>query len=121
MSEPSPSAVPPRPARRADRPRRRPAGGTDDVWSYIVKRTQIYLDEGQDRRLAERAAVQGVTKSEIIRAAVDRYLDHDDQGRRLEAFRAAVRATSGGADMDVDAIDRLRGGGADRLAQLHPD
>lgn len=96
----------------------RAASRRGDVWSYIVRRTQIYLDEGQHRRLAERAAAQGVTKSEIIREAVDRLLDHDDRGRRLEAFRDAVRATAGVVDVDVDAIDRLRKADADRLAEL---
>ena len=33
-----------------------------DVCSYIMRRTQIYLDEEQDRRLAERARATGRTK-----------------------------------------------------------
>lgn len=90
-----------------------------DVWSYIVKRTQIYLDEVQDRRLAERAAVLGVTKSEVIRVAVDRFLALDDRDRRLEVFRDAVRATAGAVDVDPHAIERERGADADRLAELH--
>ncbi len=89
-----------------------------DVWSYIVKRTQIYLDEGQDRRLAERAAVLGVTKSEVIRVAVDRFLALDDRDRRLEVFRDAVRATAGAVDVDVEAVEHVREAGAERLAQL---
>jgi hypothetical protein len=36
---------------------------------YIVRRTQIYLDEEQDRRLAERARATGRTKSDLIREA----------------------------------------------------
>lgn len=60
--------------------------------SYIVKRTQIYLDETQERRLAGRASAAGVTKSRLIREAVDAYLDGpEDQARQLEAFRAAVQ------------------------------
>ena len=39
--------------------------------SYIVKRTQIYLDDRQDDDLARRAAAEGVTKSALIRRAVD--------------------------------------------------
>jgi hypothetical protein len=43
--------------------------------AYIVRRTQIYLDEEQDRRLARRARAEGVTKSRLIRRAIDAYLE----------------------------------------------
>lgn len=63
---------------------------------YIVKRTQIYLEESQDARLAQRARATGTTKSDLIREAVDAYLrGPEDQGARLSAFRAAVRAAAG--------------------------
>ena len=35
-----------------------------------MKRTQIYLDEGQDRELARLARSTGTTKSELIRRAI---------------------------------------------------
>ena len=41
---------------------------------YIVKRTQIYLGDAQDRALAARAAASGTTKSQVIRVAVEEYL-----------------------------------------------
>lgn len=53
----------------------------DDVWSYIVKRTQIYLDEEQDRILAARAVDTGRTKSQLIREAIDTYLGRSDMTR----------------------------------------
>lgn len=66
--------------------------------SYIAKRTQIYLDERQDDDLARRAAAEGVTKSALIRRAVDEYLDTDaDDELRLARFRAAVDAVAGAA------------------------
>ncbi|HSH62251.1 MAG TPA: CopG family transcriptional regulator [Acidimicrobiales bacterium] len=37
-----------------------------------MKRTQIYLDEELDQRLAARAAETGRTKSDLIREAIDR-------------------------------------------------
>ena len=66
---------------------------------YIVKRTQIYLDDAQDERLARRAAAEGVTKSTLIRRAVDDYLDNEATGDelRLARFRAAVDALAGTA------------------------
>ena len=61
--------------------------------SYIVKRTQIYLEADQDRRLASRATAAGTTKSTLIREAIESYLSTavDDAGR-LAAFRAALDA-----------------------------
>jgi predicted DNA-binding protein len=41
---------------------------------YIMKRTQIYLEADQDRRLASRARAAGATKSTLIREAIDSYL-----------------------------------------------
>lgn len=66
--------------------------------SYIVRRTQIYLDETQDDDLARRAAAEGLTKSALIRRAVDDYLDAEaDDELRLTRFRAAVDAVAGAA------------------------
>jgi predicted DNA-binding protein len=64
--------------------------------AYIMKRTQIYLDESQDERLAQRARAAGTTKSDLIREAIDAYLAGPaDKRAELEAFRAAVRAAAG--------------------------
>ena len=64
--------------------------------TYIVKRTQVYLDEGQAEQLAKRAAARGTTASRIIREAVDEYMaEPDSQDVRLVRFRAAVEAAFG--------------------------
>lgn len=64
--------------------------------TYIVKRTQIYLEESQDERLARRARAAGTTKSDLIREAVDAYLaGSEDEGTPLLAYRAAVRTAAG--------------------------
>jgi hypothetical protein len=80
--------------------------------SYIVKRTQIYLQDRQDERLARRAAAEGLTKSALIRRAVDEYLDGDrDPALRLVRFRAAVDAAAGAApDLPSGSryVERLR-------------
>ena len=81
--------------------------------SYIVKRTQIYLDDEQDAQLARRAAAEGLTKSALIRRAVDTYLsgDGDDAELRLARFKAAVDAVAGVApDLPEGAlyVERLR-------------
>lgn len=61
--------------------------------SYIMKRTQIYLDRDQDRRLAVRAAAAGTTRSTLIREAIETYLtSSSDDASRLAAFRDALDA-----------------------------
>jgi predicted DNA-binding protein len=59
--------------------------------SYIMKRTQIYLETDQDRRLAQRARAAGATKSTLIREAIETYLaSSEGDAARLDAFRAAL-------------------------------
>ena len=61
-----------------------------------MKRTQIYLDDAQDRLLTQRAAATGKTKSELIRAAIDQLLDTPaDDEARLAEFKAAADAAFG--------------------------
>jgi predicted DNA-binding protein len=61
--------------------------------SYIMKRTQIYLEEDQDRRLAMRARATGTTKSTVIREAIETYLTSPDgAAAKLSAFQSAVDA-----------------------------
>lgn len=64
--------------------------------SYIVKRTQIYLEDSQAKALAERARNEGVTASHVIREAIDEYLaTPEEEGEQLARFRAALDATFG--------------------------
>ena len=73
--------------------------------SYIVRRTQIYIDEEQDRRLAERARATGRTKSDLIREAVDRLLDEPlSEEEELARFRAAADAVFGIAPYLEDGV-----------------
>ena len=76
---------------------------------YIVRRTQIYLDEEQDRRLAERARATGRTKSDLLREALDRLLASplsDDE--ELARFRAAASAAFGVAPYLEDGATYVR-------------
>lgn len=59
--------------------------------SYIMKRTQIYLEDEQDLRLARRAATAGVTKSTLIRQAIDVFLEAPrNEAARMARFRRAL-------------------------------
>jgi len=82
-------------------------------------RTQIYITEEQERRIASRAADAGVSKAQVIRRMLDEGLGVDDG---VEERRRAIRATAG-ALPDADGWEswlvRVRGGGADdRLRRL---
>jgi predicted transcriptional regulator len=88
-----------------------------------VRRTQIYLDDDQTARLDERAAAEGVTRSTIIRRAVDEYLAHED--RDAAAWRRrwlhAVEQTAGIAPYLRDGaayVDDIRAADAERLQEL---
>jgi predicted DNA-binding protein len=63
-------------------------------------RTQIYLTDDQRRRIDELASAQGVTMAEIIRRAVDGYLDEQADPS------AALSATYGSIpDLEVPSRD----------------
>jgi len=49
-----------------------------------VRRTQIYLDDEQEARLDRRARSTGVTRSALIRAAVDAFLARDEPSNELD-------------------------------------
>jgi Ribbon-helix-helix protein, copG family len=86
--------------------------------SYIMRRTQIYLDERQAEQLARRARARGTTASKMIREAIDEYLaGPDDAADRRARFQAALDASFGVApDLadgatyvdDLRRIDRVR-------------
>jgi len=90
--------------------------------TYIVKRTQIYLEESQDERLASRARAAGTTKSGLIRDAIDAYLTGpEDDAARLSAFRGAVQAAAGSVPRLPDGrryVDDLRQGDVVRERDL---
>ena len=90
--------------------------------SYIVKRTQIYLDDGQAAELARRSAVRGTTASRMIREAIDQYLaGPDEEADRVARFGAALEATFGAApylEEGAAYVDRLRHADLERDAEV---
>lgn len=85
-----------------------------------MRRTQIYLEDGQHSQLAKRAAEDGTTTSELIRRAIDAFLqrpkaDEDWQKR----WREAMDATFGIAPYLSETYVRdLRDVDARRLDEL---
>lgn len=63
---------------------------------YIMRRTQIYLEEAQDAALEQRARARGKTKSAVIREAIDAHLSREPTDEeRLAEFHAAIDAAAG--------------------------
>jgi predicted transcriptional regulator len=88
-----------------------------------MHRTQIYLDEQQTVRLDERAAGEGVTRSTMIRRAVDEYLESGQEDPRAwrERWGEAVAETAGIAPTlpgGTGYVERLRAADAARLQEL---
>src|SRR5207253_3966466 len=89
-------------AEASDQPDPRAAGGHSPkvpaapIGYWAMRRIQVHLDHRQDTLLARQAAARGVTKSTLIREAIDRYLDRENE-RNLRAlrFRAAVDEVAG--------------------------
>jgi predicted DNA-binding protein len=89
--------------------------------TYIMKRTQIYLEADQDRRLAGRATASGVTKSTLIREAIETYLAKPDDTDELAAFRAAVDAAAGAPvtfEGGAKYVEAIRAADVARQAEL---
>lgn len=54
-----------------------------------MRRTQIYLTDEERKALRVIANRLGQSQSEVIRAAVDRYIDHYHEGNTLDLLRRA--------------------------------
>jgi hypothetical protein len=90
--------------------------------TYIVRRTQIYLDEKQDRALEQRARSEGITRSAVIRDAIEQYLaPSGDERVGLDRLRAAVREAAGTAPYlpsGAEYVDEIRAGDVVREREL---
>ena len=70
-------------------------------------RTQIYLTENQRAEVAAIADRSGKRQSEIIREAVDRFIEQKSPGRREAILREAAGIWRDRTDLpDLDALRR---------------
>jgi len=85
--------------------------------SYIMRRTQIYLDADQSEQLGRRARAGGVSKSTVIRDAIASYLSRPEESDELARFRAALDAV-GERPIDLpdgqSYVEAIRAADADR-------
>ena len=70
-----------------------------------MERTQIYLTKRQRDELAAIARAAGRNKSELIREAVDRFIDQAGGGRRESVLREVAGMWKDRRDLpDFDAV-----------------
>ena len=68
-------------------------------------RTQIYLTEGQRAEIAMIASQSGKRQSEVIREAVDRFIEQKSRGRREAILQEAAGIWRDRTDLpDLDAL-----------------
>ena len=90
------------------------------MYTYIVDRTQIYLSRAQATALDREARRTGLTRSHLIREAIDQaYLPNSASDETLEALEASAGAWAKRTDSGEDYVERLRSG--QRLAELWGD
>lgn len=76
-----------------------------------MRRTNLYLDEGQTAALDELARQQGISRAELVRRFIDRCLGSPAD---LEADLSAIENSFGA----LDALDRVARGPDARAEQL---
>lgn len=91
--------------------------------AYIVRRTQIYLGEEQDAQLEARSKATGMTKSALVRDAVDAFLTDDSAtaSSGLARMRAALADATGVAEYlptGAEYVEEARARDAARVQQL---
>jgi len=72
-----------------------------------MQRTQIYLTDREQTAVKSIARRLGKTQSEVIRTAVDRFIDRESPSSRLDLLRSARGLWSDRRDLpDADALRR---------------
>lgn len=70
-----------------------------------MRRTQIYLTDREQTAVKSLARRLGKTQSEVIRTAVDRFIDRESTASRLDLIRSASGLWSDRRDLpDADAL-----------------
>ena len=90
----------------------------------MMRRTQIYLTDEEDRALERESRRTGRSKAALIRDAIDSAfgVEAKESRRRFEqALRSSAGAWSDITDEEVAALTRLRAGWSDRQRELLAD
>lgn len=69
-------------------------------------RKQTYITAEQDRRLKEAAGRYGTTEAEVLRRALERWLDENETDRAVDPFAGIIGFVDGPRKVDHDDIYR---------------
>ncbi len=88
------------------------------MYSGVVQRTQIYLDDEDAELLTQMSARTGASRSELIRRAVRAQYQGQSPEGRLSALRESAGIWSDRAGSGGDYVEQLRTNLDDRLARV---
>jgi len=83
-----------------------------------MHRTNIYLTDEQIAQLDRRARAEGVSRAELIRTLLDRFLESDSD--RLSADLTAIDMSFGllvDVELEIDRTDGARGAHLERIGR----
>lgn len=89
------------------------------MYTYIMRRTQIYLTEAEAEVLKRESKKRRASMSDLIRSAIDdRYLRQPalTTEEKIEIVRRSAGAWRGRTETGEQYVERMRPG---RLARLH--
>ena len=88
------------------------------MYSDVVHRTQIYLDDHDVALLSQESARTGASRSELIRRAVRTQYGVDTPEGRLAALSVSAGTWSDRSGTGADYVEELRSDLSQRLAQV---
>lgn len=88
------------------------------MYTDVVHRTQIYLDDQEVSALEAAARRSGASRSELIRRAIRAQYGERPVASRLEALRSSSGTWTGRDYTGSQFVDSIRGDVNDQLARL---
>ena len=88
------------------------------MYSDVVHRTQIYLDEHEVSALDAAVVRTGASRSELIRRAIRAQYGEQPVASRLEALRSSAGTWTGRDYTGSQFVDSIRSDVNDQLARL---
>jgi Arc/MetJ-type ribon-helix-helix transcriptional regulator len=88
------------------------------MYSDVVHRTQIYLDDQEVSALEAAVVRTGASRSELIRRAIRAQYGEQTVASRLEALRSSAGAWTGRDYTGAQFVDAIRGDVNERLVRL---
>lgn len=88
------------------------------MYSDVVHRTQIYLDDAEVEALDAASTRTGASRSELIRRAIRAHYGQTSRDDRASALRSSAGAWRGRCETGAQYVDAIRGDVNDRLARL---